>query len=73
MAKAKALSYEEFMEYAKAHYYKGGDGYVECWEKYQFDEYVKMFGPITKRAALKMFRLDYEIEKEQIAFMKMQW
>lgn len=51
MAKAKALTYDEFMDYAKAHYNKGGDGYYECWGQRQFDDYVELFGPITKRRA----------------------
>lgn len=67
MPRAKALSYEEFMEYAKAHYNKGGDGYYECWDRFAYDRYVKDFGPITKRKALKMFKLDYELEKEMMA------
>ena len=44
MARGKALTYEEFIALAKENYTKGGDVAVECWERYQFDEYVKMFG-----------------------------
>jgi len=61
---AKAMTYEEMMEYAKAHYNKGGDTFFECWERWQFDEYVKMFGPITKSKALQMFRLEHSMQKE---------
>ena len=61
---AKALTYEELMEYAKAHYNRGGDATFECWDRHAFDEYVEMFGPITKRVALRMFRIDYEYERE---------
>lgn len=61
---AKTLSYEEFIQYAKDHYDKGGDGYYECWDRMIFDEYVKEFGGITKRQALGMFRMEYSIRKE---------
>lgn len=60
---AKALNYQEFMDYAMAHYTKGGDEYYECWEKYQFDDYVNNFGPITKRRALAMFKLQRDVAK----------
>ena len=38
---AKALTYEELIEYAMKHYSKGGDVVVECWGRNEFDEYVK--------------------------------
>lgn len=62
---AKALTYEELIEYARKHYNKGGDGIFECWDKKTFDYYVKEFGPITKSRALEMFRLDYEIARDR--------
>lgn len=65
---AKVLTFEEFIEYAQKHYNKGGDGFVECWEKRDFDEYVGMFGGITKRKALQMFRTDYEIQQDRIGW-----
>ena len=64
---AKALTYEEFIEYAQKYYDKGGDGYVECWGEKEFNCYVSNFGPITYSVALEMFRVDYEIEKEAAA------
>lgn len=64
---AKALSYEELMELAKQNYTKGGDATYECWDKKQFDRYVDQFGPMTKTKAMKMFKLDYELEIEQMA------
>ena len=64
------LTYEEFIAMAKQNYNKGGDGYVECWEEYQFDYYVKEFGPITEKKALKMFALDYEQEREHEEFIR---
>lgn len=61
---AKALSYKEFIDYAMDHYEKGGDTFVECWEEREFNEYVEMFGPVTKRDALKMFRFEREMQRE---------
>ncbi len=69
MARGKALTYEEFIALAKENYNKGGDVAVECWEKYQFDEYVEMFGPVTKTKAMQMFRRWKDEEKEQQAMM----
>lgn len=68
MAKAKALTYEELMEYAKKHYNRGGDATYECWDEKTFNEYVEMFGPITKRKALQMFRLDYSIQQDRMGW-----
>ena len=62
---AKGLTYEELMEYAKKHYSKGGDATYECWDERIYNEYVEQFGEITKRKALAMFRLDYEIQKDR--------
>ncbi len=69
MAKGKALTYEEFIALAKENYSRGGDVAVECWERYQFEDYVKMFGPVTKTKALRMFRDWKSQEKEQEAMM----
>ena len=71
--RGKALSYEEFIELAKENYSKGGDVAVECWEKYQFEGYVKMFGAITRTGAIRMFRQWKEEEKEQEAMMAGGW
>ncbi len=54
----KALTYEELMELAKLHYNEGGDQTYECCDRKWFDEYVRMFGPMTKKDALEMFRID---------------
>ena len=62
---AVSLTYTEFIEYAKKYYEKGGDGYVECWDEREFNEYVANFGPITKRKAQKMFRESYDIERDR--------
>ena len=64
MAKAKALTYDELIEYAKKHYNKGGDSVYECWDERTYNEYVKEFGPITKRVALDMFKLYYDVNRE---------
>lgn len=61
---AKAMTYKEFIEYAKKYYDKGGDGYYECWDERAFDEYVDQFGEITKGRALEMFRTMYRITKD---------
>ena len=68
MARAKAMTYEELMEYALKHYNRGGDQTYECCDRKWFDEYVKMFGPMTKRKALDMFRIDYEIQKDRAGY-----
>lgn len=68
MARAKAMTYEELMEYAKQHYNKGGDLTYECWDRQAFDEYVKEFGPITKSKALEMFRRDYDIRRDMMGW-----
>lgn len=58
MAKAKGLTYEELMALAKEHYNEGGDQTYECCDERWFNDYVSMFGPMTKKKALEMFRLD---------------
>lgn len=62
----KALSYKEFMEYSLQHYNKGGDGYYECWDKQEFDNYVKQFGEITKSKALRMYRTSDSITRDRM-------
>lgn len=61
----KALNYQEFIDLSKQNYTKGGDGYYECWDELVFDEYVKMFGKITKDKASQMFKQSYEIYKDR--------
>lgn len=65
---AKALNYQEFMDLSRQYYSKGGDGYYECWDKKTFDEYVKMFGDITKSKALKMYKDAYEIYQDRMGY-----
>ena len=60
----KVLTYEELIILAKENYNKGGDGVYECWGKSEFNEWVKEFGPITKKDALEMFRVEYEVWKD---------
>lgn len=64
MAKAKILTYPEFIDYALAHYNKGGDTFYECWDLRTFQSYVEQFGAITKSKALKMFREQKAIDDE---------
>lgn len=67
MAKPVPLTYKEFIDLAQKHYYKGGDSYVECWDEKVFNEYVEQFRPIYKTTALKMFRDNHDIEKDEAA------
>lgn len=69
----KALSYEEFIALARKHYTRGGDVAVECWEKDQFDYYVKEFGPVTAARALVMFRQWKSQEEEQEVLLSGNW
>lgn len=54
----KALTYQELIALAKQHYNEGGDTVYECWDEHWFNLYVSQFGPITKKSALAMFRID---------------
>lgn len=58
------LTYEQFIALAQEWYKWGGDTFVECWGRREFDEYVKQFGQITKTRAKKMFRDEYYVRKE---------
>ena len=62
-----ALTFEELWELAQKYYTKGGDSIVECWDKNTFNDYVKEFGPITKKDALAMFKRQKSIEREWYA------
>lgn len=55
--KAQPVTFEELQKLALKHYNEGGDGIVECWDQNTFDEYVRMFGPISKRAAMRLVLL----------------
>jgi hypothetical protein len=54
---------------ARENYAKGGDVVVECWEKYQFEDYVKLFGSVTRARALQMLRRWRSEEKERETMM----
>ena len=58
MSKNRGLTYEELMNLAKEHYNEGGDQTYECWDEKWFNLYVELFGPMTKKIALDMFRMD---------------
>lgn len=51
----KELTYNEFIALARKNYTNGGIYFVECWEEYQFNDYVRLFGAITEQEAMKMF------------------
>jgi len=63
---AKILNYKEFMELSLQYYNKGGDGYYECWDQQEFDNYVKQFGGITKNKALRMYRISNSIKQDRM-------
>ena len=45
------LSFGELKSIAKDKYNEGGDGVYECWDQRTFDDYVSMFGPISRKTA----------------------
>lgn len=57
VSKAKKLTYEEAMEYAMAHYRKGGDTFYECTERSEYQ-------PMTKSELLREFRTSKEQEDD---------
>ena len=60
------LTYSEFMKLALKYYNEGGDSVYECWEKYQFDDYVQQFGPITEEKAIAIFKTYKQLEAKGI-------
>ena len=62
--KSNGLTYKEFIALAQEHYKDGGITFVECWEEYQFNDYVRLFGEITKATALKMFEAESRLAVE---------
>jgi len=59
-----ALTYEQLMDLALKHYNKGGDSTYECWEERDYQEH----GPMSKYAALRMFAMDYDIERDRMGW-----
>lgn len=68
MKNNEALTYEEFIALGKENYTKGGDVVYECWERYEFEEYVKMFGAMTEEKAMSLFRL-YKSQEDETEAM----
>lgn len=68
--KSKEISFEEFQQLGKKYYSRGGSFIVECWEDYQFNDWCKMFGPMTEQDALNMIGLYDEEEREAESFRK---
>ena len=62
--KETALSFDEFLGLAKKHYRDGGADVLECWDQQSFDIYVEMFGPMTMKKALGIFR-SYKAEDDE--------
>lgn len=63
---AKKMDFKAFYEYAMAHYNRGGDAFVECWDEKTF----AMFYPdgITKSEALREFRREYDHQKDVMGY-----
>ena len=61
----KIMTYAEMEKLALKHYNRGGDGFYECWDENDFNEYVNEFGPFTMKSALDLFRL-YDQERRDI-------
>lgn len=62
----KVLNYEEALALAKAYYNQGGDGFYETIEKYQFDDEVKMFGPMTVGQMKRDFGVFDSVAKDRM-------
>lgn len=54
----KGMSFEAFIALAKKHYSEGGDGIVECWDINTYNQYVKEYGPITKKVAYSIIGIE---------------
>jgi hypothetical protein len=63
----KELTYDEAMKLALAYYSQGGDGFYETTEKYQFDDMVDMFGPMTVRQLKSQFRTFDDVAKDMMS------
>ena len=62
----KVLTYEEALALAKAYYAQGGDSFYETTEKYQFDDEVEMFGPMTVGRMKKDFGVYDSIRRDRM-------
>lgn len=63
----KELTYEEAVALAKAYYNQGGDMFYETTEEYQFDDEVRMFGPMTVGQMKRDFGLYDSVRKDRMA------
>ena len=63
------LTFEQFQKLAMANYANGGDVVVECWDEAAFEERVRMFGPMTKRAAFDLFALYRGAEADALCWV----
>lgn len=67
--KNKVLTYDQARQYAKMNYTSGGADFYETWEEYQFDDYVKLFGPMKVKdmdALFRQYRDDDHYEDESL-------
>lgn len=53
------ISFGELKTLAKEKYAEGGDGIYECWDQRTFDDYVRMFGPMSRSRADQLIKLQY--------------
>ena len=56
------MNYEELIKWGMKHYNEGGDVFVECWDKSDYNEYVKEFGLMTEETAASFARMYSGIE-----------
>ena len=63
----KELTYEEALALAKAYYTQGGDSFYETTEKYQFDDEVELFGPMTVGQMKRDFGVYDSVARDRMA------
>ena len=63
------LTFKQFQKLAMANYANGGDAVVECWDEAAFDERVREFGPMTKKAAFDLFALYRGAEADALCWV----
>ena len=51
------MSYDELIKWGMKHYNEGGDVFVECWSKSDYNEYIAEFGELTEEDVKFMARM----------------
>lgn len=62
------MTYDEMKKFAIQHYNEGGDFFVECWDKKDYEEYCEECGAVTKKKALEMFRTWNKIYMDRTSY-----